>query len=142
MKVGNIKNNNQKKGNLNIRPEYHKIELYCSNMNGVDGITNLIGTVDSNQVMNIIESTIGAAGKGQSSSEAGIDNVQISGDLHCLHCKTGVLSVYCNGCSKWYCDSTLESVGKSSRFHTCPIHGRAELGGVKSLDTEQSGKKK
>ena len=64
----------------------------------------------------------------------------VRGDTDCLNCRNP-LSVFCNQCERWYCGATIEE-GKGVTFHTCPVHGRAQIVGTRNVEPNTDPKKK
>lgn len=142
MKFGKIHGNGGGNGGLNVRREASSISLYCS-LRATNNLTQLFGTINEMNEFVVTTSVVGTSNNSNSSSSAlkPPANVSIQGDLNCLHCKGNTLFAYCNACSKWYCSATCESVGKKN-FHTCPVHGRAQIVGTRNINPESQGKKK
>ena len=143
MKVGPIKGGEDANRQPRVRKDTYSIPLYCSN-SSTNNLTQMFGTINQMSVLVITSSIIGSANSSTSSASSNPklpDNISIDGDLSCLHCKGGKLYAYCQACSKWYCSATHESIGKEN-YHTSPIHGRAQMTGIKEINPESHGKKK
>tara|TARA_Y100001954_G_C15543338_1_gene470155 strand:+ start:88 stop:519 length:432 start_codon:yes stop_codon:yes gene_type:complete len=143
MKFGPIKGGGNGNNQPHVRGEVYSIDLYCSTRS-TNNLTQMFGEINDMNVLVIASSIIGSTQQSSTSMPSNTkipNNVSISGDLSCLHCKGNNLYAYCDRCSKWYCSATHESLGKED-YHTCPIHGRAQIIGTKEIDPDSQGKKK
>ncbi len=123
-------------------PELYSIDMYCSNDQTCTRL--IVKSVDAgfgDALYEVVERKLlsNSGGQGGSMLKAPPSG-SVTGNACCLRCEHSMFA-YCNGCDRWYCEATKEET-KQGTWHTCPVHGRGKLAGVRQVDPDNDSKKK
>jgi hypothetical protein len=143
MRIGPVTNKNNPLPPMpEPTPELYSIDMYCSNDQTCTRlIVKSIGSRDGDAIYGVVERKIVSNSGGQGGSMLkDPPSGSVRGDARCLRCDHDMFA-YCNGCNRWYCGATKEET-KEGTWHTCPVHGRGKLAGVRPVDPNNNNKKK